>query len=653
MQTFQAREIANMTEEQVWATLDNSRTPCRVVCEDGVVEEYTHKALLLSWHGFRMHRSFPALRVLTRHLFSHKVMNGGTQLETYRYLLWDTFFAIEGKRTPSQIMKHLFAINNDIYNAQVSKMSTHVTTLHALDFAEICGHPESQRIFHENPLTEEGIARAYKEQLALLDKEDEFPNNNLRNSYAASILKNQQMLQNILRRGFLTDGDSNVIPGAVPGSFFRGLGGQGAIMKESRSATKAQLMTYEPVQKTEYFARRLQLVAGVVSRLLRGEGTTLYDCGKTRPYKTVTVTVSKEKWKNYYGNYYEENGELKVIDKECVEKGEIFGKTIQLRNPIGCGHRHEGRVCGTCMGNISWSLEPHENLGHQTTTALCPLITQDVISTKHLDKSATTAILEITPNVVDWLALTTDKTGYRLGSTSKATRWMRIPRASIPYPSDVYDEDRSKCRVDPQNYSSLKAVYIDPDSSCDGVKQKRIPLVSEGSPAFLSREFLDYLKTKPGMRVTDKGDYIVDLKDWDLEKPFVRYPRKHRNTLDYMTEVACLIESTGDSAKLSDYEDESEALAVFSNLVYSKFELNVSHLGVMMLAYSARDPQSDDYSIPTVHERIYFGKRDNIINGRSMSGKLPFEKQFESLIAPTSYTIKDRMSLPMDPIFGG
>lgn len=651
MTCYKVRDIINMHEQLALATFDHPDVPMEVIDEAGVRFKTTARATLLTWYGFKMHRSFPALRAYQRHFFNEEIVNTDTQLSVYKFLLWDTWEAIGGVMAPTQLSEFIFSIHNDLYNMHVKYMSAHLTTLNAIDFKEVCMDPESVENYNRLEPTEDSIAEGYKEQLGIMGRlKSRMPFNNLVRSFKASILKSQQLLQNIFCRGFLTDGDSNIFPNPIMGSYFRGLGKMEDVLKESRSATKALLMTYEPVQQTEYFTRRIQLLASSITTLLRGTGTVLYDCSHTHEYKTIPFTVDEFTIQNLEGCYYEADGELRVINQSVIDAGTLNNKTIQLRSPLGCGHRHEGKVCGTCMGQVSWSLEVTDNLGDLSTRVLCPVVTQNVISTKHVDESAKGTKLTVSAQMADFLTVNANTSTYGISKLAREYGYMRIPRTSMPYPSDLLVEDESNVKVNPLRFSTLKQVFLDVSSDGSGsVSQKRMKVGLGNTPSHFTREFMDHLKAHPP-EVTAKGDFVVSLKEWDCRKPVFGFARKHRNTLDYLNEISGMLESTGSYSKLSDYKTEAEALRAFSDLAYSKFDLNISHLAVLVLSTAIKDPFKGDFNIPKVTEEIYFGKHDKIVTAGSASAKLAYEKQIEYLHSPQSYMRGDRRTCAMDLI---
>lgn len=639
------REIVHYTEDQLWNEFNHPHYRISVDCEDGTSVDTTGRALLLTWYGLRIHRSFPAMRVRSSHILATEVFSGKIQQDLTSALLFDCWDDINGAMTPGEIAIHIQVIVMDWYNAYVSRMSRYVMSLSALDFLEICTDERAVRSMAEAKPTEDSIAEVYRVHTEIVtDADNRYPDNNVVKSMRPGVMKRDQLMQNISVRGNVTDYDSNIFRNSIMSGFFRGFTKLEDVMKERCSAVKALSMSKAPLSATEYLNRRIQLVATVITNLIRGHGRTLYSCSN---FRTIPFTISKSNRKNIEGKHWVDIAGIDHIFDPTDNT--LLGKVINLRSPLGCGHRHEGRVCGKCLGEISWSIEEQDNLGQQASMELCPLTSQSVLSTKHLDMSSTLSAVSFP---TDYEQTIRPSAGLGARFTKRVNRgcMMVIPFASLPHPNDLNLAGEGVL-INPLHFSTVDKFTLVFTQGGDQWEEK-FNIAMDKVSGFFSSAFLEHIKVT-GLEVDIKGNYRIDLSKWTVQETVFMYPRRHRNMIDFMKATAGMLESTGkDNVKLSDFTTEGEALAVFSDLIYSTFDVNIAHLEILILSVLARNPAAADHRIPTVDEPHYFGNvRDNIAN-RSLSGKFAFQGQIEALHAPSSYVNRDRMSVPMDWLFG-
>ena len=123
------------------------------------------------------------------------------------------------------------------------------------------------------------------------------------------------------------------------------------------------------------------------------------DCGSTQ-YLSILVTGRSG---GHAGNFSALQGKYFLVDPQ-EEKLEVLGKEhhhligtrIWIRSPCTCKYRSEYRFCAVCYGRMSLSLPPEANIGHWSAVASCEIISQAVMSTKHLDGAASMDLMIMT-----------------------------------------------------------------------------------------------------------------------------------------------------------------------------------------------------------------------------------------------------------------
>lgn len=658
-----ADELVFETHESVWAkynTCDEFEVVCPAFPESGT-RKYSGTQIIITWYGLRFIRGIKELVPLYPHaadiatpkarheyFYSEPYFNPDVQLKWMNVIFWQVWEDIGGALYPEELSYLVDVIVNDIYNMHVSDISEYIGTMSILDDIEIINDPRALKSHAENGPSPEGVENIQNAHIDILDDKDgELSHNRLVRVWKAGLPKRQQTIQKVGIIGYRTEGDSSIIPTPIMGSYTGGMDNLRDVAVESCSSKKAQIMTTDPVADSEYFGRRLQLLVAYVRVLSRSTGRTtkLHDCGN---HRTLSYTVGRHDLPNLAGVFTEDKDgsehEIQETDTHYI------GRTIQIRSPAVCGLRHKGEVCGKCMGGIAWSIDPRASLGHQSVIEIIEPIVQSVISTKHEDKSATGGDITVPDKFRTELMLTADRKGIRLTDKLKEGWDIIIPHKALPIPSDLYIPGAVK-KIKALNFSEVKYIWL----RCRKTRvTRRINVAIRKTPAYLSSAFLEFMSHKT-FTMDENSNYVVELDGFNVSNALLRYPVKHRNTLDFMNDFASMIESKGDrkdqsyfSKKMTDFDTVDEALQELAELVYSRFQVNISHLGVVLLAILCRS--KDDASIPRIDEPGVFLPRDDLFDGRSVMSRFSFQGQTGLMKKPRAYTVKNRMPVAMDII---
>lgn len=196
-------------------------------------------------------------------------------------------------------------------------------------------------------------------------------------------IKDKQFKEFCINIGPKPDGNGGAFPVAVNTNFL--LGGVNDLLSfyiESSNGRTAQIIVENNVGDSGYFARLL----GVNNIDTKIHPDPNYDCG-TRNF--VKVFIKDQKRLNTLGEY--RNYRLSPNGMEFQLKStdtHLIGKTIYLRSPMTCKSAAEGKgICYKCYGRLAYIIK-HINAGKISAELLSSILTQMMLSAKHLLEAA-------------------------------------------------------------------------------------------------------------------------------------------------------------------------------------------------------------------------------------------------------------------------
>jgi len=399
MLKMKARDLLQFTPDELWELLCEDHI---LMFDDGEIH-CTWRETIYSSYAWAFHREFPETPMLKAHhirsILDGKRPGPSSHLRLLEACMWSSHDAYQGNQDGVAIRdymsRRIYEITNEIYVQLSLRAEDHVQSLDIKNFSHVLRHPE---IKARRALTEP-TGRSIEESNAFIKnalmKWKDFDNNTLALALRSKLVNDNQALQCVGHRGFITDGDSNLFRTPVLRCYAEGIRLLHDSLIESRSATKALLFSKAPLQAAEYFSRRLQLMSQVVKNLHHCDcGTTKYMLWHIRPRVVENnEVVFPGDLQHLVGmNYITEDGSLKAI---TINDKHLIGTTVKLRTVIHCAHPDPNGVCSTCFGELSLSIPANTNLGQMCCTSLAQKSSQSVLSVKHLDGSA----------AVDWIVL--------------------------------------------------------------------------------------------------------------------------------------------------------------------------------------------------------------------------------------------------------
>lgn len=653
MRRISVHTLLGMTTEQLWNSLYGDFV---LVLDDGDIKT-NHREVCYSSYAWDLIREFPLARVTKEHHVASvtrgKPLGSSTHLQLLAQVVWsvhDEYVNPDLCQKPSTTLDHLakrvYEITNLMYNDLTYRLEEYVVSLDIIDFLDVLDHPgiiAARKPLYEKPLervTEDDLKRCYNGMTAIIKNDPSLDHNLLARASRAGTVKHDQLLQVVGPRGFVTDVDSVNFRFPILRSFLEGYNSVYDSAVESRSSAKSLLNAQAPLKGTEYFSRRLQLMSMNIQHLHRG------DCGTHRyiPWK-----MSKKDLRRLSGKYYldEEKNTLRLLKGDETY---LVNKIVPVRSVMCCNHPDPIGVCSTCFGGLSHSVPEFTNIGHLCCMVLTEKSSQSVLSTKHLDSSASIEALVLSEGDRMYLRVGTDDNSYLMATQLKGVQVKLVFEAKdIPSISDVQAIDTVE-NLTISRFSAIKNVGIQIHQA-KTIERADVVTEWKGRTSSLTHEFLEYMR-QVGWVEDAFNNYVVDMSSWDWNKPILALPLKHYNMAEHSREIAGMLESSVEEMQQRDKMlTPAVALSQLYDLVNQKLDVNMTILDLVLYQAMIVSAQDNDYSLPKGWSPgAGFGVMSQSMLHRSTSAGMAFEGHRDVIVNPVSYLQKNRLPHPFDAV---
>ena len=666
MVTYQARELLFLQKEQLWAL---PLGPCIVVFDDGELQTTTQRTIF-SVYCQEFHRLFPDTPLLKdRHHIGSERLETGTHLKLVGNSFWDAYDSetAQGRHfNIEQLCRRIYEITNEIYNDFTYRLEAHVSSINLLDFLDVINQKDIKEANDSVKPYEASITKTYGVIEDTLKDPKQLVGNPIAEAVKSNLLSLGQVLQCVGPRGTLTDIDSTIFPHPILTGYVKGMKGLYESMIESRSASKALLFTKDPLSDTEYFNREMQLLTATfksvhgtyssnyVSPSVRDKLKSISDCG-SKKYRTVHLTASE--FPQYVGKYHvSKDGSLLPIRKQDRH---LIGKKVKIRSVFDCQVPDREGVCQTCFGELSLSIPAQTNIGHLCASTLCEKVSQAVLSTKHLETSSNVDELQLDCFAEQYIRIGNDPNTIGISHRlAKSNIKLVIASDEVPNISDVrYVNDVEQLTL--SQVSEIRNITLIVEDKKGNKDTVSLPVSIGSRFSSFNHRMLKYLKTH-GWNLTDSGDYVIDLCDWNPDHVIFELVMKHVNMIDYMKSIKRFMMASYQKDSLRQYQDPWDGLMAFHEIVSNKLKVNIAHLEIIIHSARKRAIEELDETgkasvyvpyedkVPTGNEVSVFTPYNDHMKRRSLGALFAYERQSPLIYDILSYNIKDRHSHPLD-----
>lgn len=634
-----ARKLLGIPTAVLWKNLVGNFI---LVFDDGELRTNS-KETIFSHYTWELHRIYGNTPLLMKHhvrtILNDGTLASNTHIKLLASVVWDCYLyhkSVGIKLDIDGLAQIVYRITNEMYNSLSCELEEYVVSMDIVDVLEILQDPEVNEVLSSSNTNERYIERSYQVLKDILNSNTKLSHNTIVKANKAKLIKQAQVLQCLGPRGFLTDIDSNIFDIPVLRGYAKGIRKLHDSFIESRSASKSLYFSKSELEEAEYFSRRLQILCQIVKDLEYG------DCGSTN---YLRWRVKKGELKNLLGKHYldKNSNTLKTItaDDKHLEDGDY----VLLRSPVaGCCSPNPYGICSTCFGDLAYSVPPNTNIGQLCATDLTRQTSQNILSTKHLDKSSELERIILPDNYRETLSVTTNGRGYLLNERLKGKHLqITILQKEALGLTDIHDitdiRELGLTRV-----SEITEISI---TVRDNIQEYKTPFVVKygKTPANLTYDILSFIKVK-GWEIDEKNNYVFDMTDWDFSKPILSLPAIHFNMSDVTQEIARIIELNKEKETQSISPEVT--LAELFEKVNKHLSVNLATLEVIIFGACVRSNTDKDFRLPKGNMHKEMGVSRNTIMNRSLASSMAYENHKAVLLDPISYFPEMRPAHPMD-----
>ena len=622
--------------------------------DDGEIVNVTASEVIFSsyfWVFFRDKKN--PLQLTSKYLARKYIGNDvtmSTHLEYLRDVYWD---AMDAMNIPlgyarSRYLEVMYMTINRLI-VEYSEHNKFQRLLDAFHMTEVVKNPVIENIKKQLREGEIDIATANATIIKTMRTNEVLRDNVFSKTVRNGLANNTQLAQCFGVRGQVTEVDDYIIPRPVLSGFAEGLKNMFEYFAESRTAAGALMYAENPLQDSEYLARRLHFLVMTVL------GVKDRDCGSKDYIDFYVRGVEKENGRvTYQGDLENIEGSymldgMKGLRAVTAKDTDLIGTTIKLRNAIYCKDLDKYSICRVCFGDMALNLNPDFNLGHYSTTQVTELITQSILSRKHVAESSVSKKIYLSETANLFFQIGGKGSSIMLKPTRKHIV-LRVPQKEAHgLQNAINTKDFDKLSI--SRLSSIGSCKVIVKGLASDL-ETTVSLEVGGRKVLMSKPLIEYVRDN-GLHATNSGDFVIDLKDWDVKTPMFIAPDMEYSFVQHAKNVSSIIESRMEElAERAEPESPEATLLELYSLVNSKQAVNISLLGVIIYASMVADPVKGNYDLPRNAKKPGLSVSTLTVQKRSLGPLYPYEEQTKAgFCSPDSYFSENKPKSPFDVLY--
>lgn len=619
-----------------------------LVFDDGEIES-TSRECIHARFLWELYTIFPFIVVSKEHhLHAHRRrIKPGTDAEILNKIKWDCTFACHKRDIYPKLevsCKKIYQIT-DTMDRFYHQIRDYAVFISSVDFIELQHHPDikaaNDHIRSKDTVVPADIPVVYDSIKRTIDTDNNYRHNGIFKLTRSESVKIGQLNKELGPVGFIADVDSHIFRKPVLDSFVTGVTNIRDLIMESRTAAMSIFYQKHAMQQSEYLTRMLQLAAECVFRIHHG-----VDCG-SRKYLEVPIRKRSD-LKDMRGIwYYDPDTDT---EKPITAKSfQLLNRVVRVRTVLTCQHPDRYGVCSRCYGQMTDSLFDTDNVGHIAATVIQQIVTQSILSNKHLVASASSDSVKLSADDQNFLKPKGDDGSvfYMNPALKNSEVYITFSDSTAARLQDIlFIEDISK--ISPMRLTQLEELMFTVYRNSELVQAYPLCVSTKSQKAYFTLEMLEYIRARE-WTIDQNDQYVIAMDKWDYSKPLLELPMVQYSTPAHMMAIKEML--TTDSTKenkhsITRYPNPQAALLAFHDLVKLRLSVNFTHLQTIILTYLCADPDNFDYRIPVDKSTGKMMPYKDIMITRDMALAMSYENHFVTLKSMRTYVIDQRHPHP-------
>lgn len=627
-----------------------------VLFEDGIVLELHVSEIVFNRYMWRILELYPELPIKSEHtvsrFYSNGLFSGKTVTKMFtsisQYLLYSR---IRYSNSISNDMAKMWYRIYDVFEALYSELSyeiiDYIVSMDIEDLLDIQLDPELMGAINE--VSEKRTDGAIREAYRVLDKvasKPEYDNNSVAIIYRAGTVNVNQMRQVLGPRGFVADINGHIFNYPIASSFTLGLKNLAEMAIESRTGAKAAYLATNEVAKPEYFGRLTQLAGMAMSGIDHGDcGTEEYEVFYIKPPDTGVKDGYRGDLPNMVGKRYlnEETGKLEVIKATDTH---LNGKHVKLRSPLKCKHADKSKVCSTCFGDNAYNIPYGTNIGWFAFVSLTSVISQSVLSTKHLVTSA--AVANIALREVDMKYFSTKDSSYRFNSSSfnrKDKVFMIITEEEAFGIKDI--DVNSVKSIDPMRVTKIDNVQMRHVRDGEVIDLLTIPIRRDNRYGYFDNVFLGYIAKHGYSTDNTRGNIVIDMSKWSYLSPVIKLADMEFSFVGLEKDIRGLLKINTLKGGVSNISP-SALLSKMYQMINTRLDINFALVEIIVSVFMVKDLKNNNYDLARGSSDPQLASMKKVVDHRSAGSSYGYDGFTGKTVSTVLFGSENRPNSPMD-----
>lgn len=649
--SLHARELLGYDKAAIW------NLPVgvyHITFDDGEVIVTTSRRTIFSWYMWFLHRMYPNVPLLARHHIQDVQMTRSLYRTIVSRCLYSTrkTLNIEDKTVLEGLWRTIYEQFNDVYNDMIERLEAYVTTITAIDIANLRIYQPIKRehdaLKQMRAPSAEMVADTTDKIERILRTHREIAANPLVRALKCGTSRSGQVLQIVGPIGHRTDVDGTMKEPAITRSYGDGMITMREILVESRDACRNIFFQNRPMQISEWNNRVVQLMASDLANIHPG------DCGTT---DYINVTIADRKVLEDISGMYMWDESISVVRPVMSDEYSLIGKVVQLRCITECRYPDRSGFCATCYGELYYNIPADTNIGHVAATVILGPVGQLILSQKHYNGAAKSIKFDLDEYADKFVEIVNDGDGVKLRDDFIGKRFtisFKAKEVRDMLDLELGDDEEEEDIMDGAAVCALSLIKITYDNGL-GIETVVIHLSKARQLPVFSMDFIKHIRIS-GFNINATGDYEVNMDDWDVSKTLLDMPLAQFSAPMYMTLIQEFIRGStikGDKTQNStvlDYSNLGDALIAFRSITALKLNFSFTQLAVVLQATKIASAADRDYRSPLIKSEGQPRRFNEIMRYRSVIKAYAYQQHKHTFFDPMSFLITKRPPHNLDAI---